>query len=94
MNAERLLLSEPQAESELAPTRIPYHEMPYSEERQIPIKAYFKYELAALYGVSMPTFVKYINLFLPDFEAIGYNKHLQRLTPKMVELLFEKVGRV
>jgi len=63
MNAERLLIYEHQAES----------------------------ELTTLYRVSMPTYVNSINLFFPDFAAIGYNKHLQRLTPKMVELLFEKM---
>jgi hypothetical protein len=74
--------------------RIEYLEIQLLEERSVPVRAYFKYELAALYGVSMPTFVKYINMFLPEFEAIGYNKRMQRLTPKMVALVFEKLGSV
>ena len=71
--------------------RLPFTEMPFPEEHQIPIRAYFKYELAEIYGVSMPTFIKWLNMHLPDLEALGYHKRMQKLTPRMVRVLVERV---
>jgi hypothetical protein len=47
----------PQYQASEAPqtseNRLPFTETPFPEEPQIPIKAYFKYELAEIYGVLM-----------------------------------------
>ena len=67
--------------------------MPFPAEREILMRPYFKYELADMYGVSVPTLMTFIAPYAPDFEAIGYHKHLKILTPKMVALLFDKVGK-
>ena len=64
----------------------------FPAERFVPIKSYYKYELAELYGVSMVTLVKFIQPFIADFEAIGYNKFMKIMSPRMVALLFEKIG--
>ena len=88
MNAQRQL--EPK---ESAPEKFSFLAMPFPEERQVAVRAYFKYELAELYGISMPTLLSFIKPFSADFEAIGYSKGMKILTPKMVALLFDRVGR-
>jgi hypothetical protein len=72
--------------------RLPFQEMPFPEAKEVPVKGYYKSELALLYGISLPTLKKYIDRWIAEFEAIGYSKNQQKLTPKMVRLLFERVG--
>ena len=67
--------------------------IPFPEEQTVPIRPYYKYELANLYGVCLPTLLNFIAPHLPAFEALGYRKNTKILTPKMVELLFKKVGK-
>lgn len=85
----------PQYQPEIVPkaseNRLPFTEMPFPEEPQIPIRAYFKYELAEIYWVSMPTFIKWLNMHLPELEALGYQKRMQKLTPRMVRVLVYKI---
>jgi predicted metalloenzyme YecM len=71
---------------------VQYLELPFPEAREVPIRGYYKSELATLYGISLPTLKKYIDRWLAEFEDIGYSKNQQKLTPKMVRLLFERVG--
>lgn len=80
-----------QAIAEAPESRLPFTEIPFPDESNIPIRAYFKYELAEIYGVSMPTFIKWLNMHLPELEAIGYHKRMQKLTPRMVKVLVERV---
>ena len=88
VNIERQIAEQPEAAEKFS-----YLAMPFPEERQVMVRAYFKYELAELYGISMPTLLSFIKPFLADFEAIGYSKSMKILTPKMVSLLFDRVGR-
>lgn len=78
---------------EVVEAEVRFMEMPLAEPVPAKVRAYRKSELCELYGVSKPTLTQWINLFGPDFAAIGYQKHCKWLTPKMVELLFERVGR-
>jgi hypothetical protein len=58
----------------------------------VPIKAYYKYQLAKFYGFSQETLVKFINRFIEDFEKLGYKKNDKLLSKQMVSLLFSKIG--
>jgi len=58
----------------------------------VPVRAYYKGELAKLYDVHPGTLVEYINRFIEKFEALGYRRHDKRLTKRQVELLFYLIG--
>ena len=67
--------------------------MPFSgEPRRSLSRSFYKKEVAAWYCISVKTLRSYIDTFLPRFTAIGYRRDMQKLTPKMVELLFELIG--
>lgn len=61
-------------------------------EQTIKIKAYYKYELAALYNVCTKTFSSWLNMYQHELEQFGYCKHTKLLRPEIVRFLFERLG--
>lgn len=52
-----------------------------------------KAELANLYGLAPSTLRKFLNVhFFKDLKAVGYNKRMQTLTPKIVRKFIELYG--
>ncbi len=74
------------------PGQVRYVTIPLCEEASVPIRAYMKGELAALYGVSHKTLRKWMHAFLPELELLGYTQDQKRLTKRQVELVFARVG--
>ncbi|MES2386480.1 MAG: hypothetical protein V4543_00655 [Bacteroidota bacterium] len=81
------------SQSYLQENHAEFVEFPFIDEDRVPVRVYRKSELALMYGLSLPTIRGYINKHLAKFEAIGYDRDMRKLTPKMVELFFELVGR-
>lgn len=61
-------------------------------EQTIKIKAYYKYELAAMYRVCTKTFSSWIDMYFEELQQFGYTKHTKLLRPEVVRLLFERLG--
>lgn len=55
------------------------------------IKAYYKYELAAMYNVCTKTFSAWIHMYFDELKRFGYKKHTKLLRPEIVRLLFERL---
>lgn len=64
----------------------------FEGEEPIKIKAYYKYELAALYNVCTKTFSSWIHTYLEELEKFGYKKSTKLLRPEVVRFLFERLG--
>ena len=62
------------------------------QEAPVKVKAYYKYELAELYGVCTKTFAAWIHMYLDELESLGYTKHTKLLRPEIVRFLFERLG--
>ena len=61
-------------------------------EAPIKVKAYYKYELAAMYGICTKTFSAWIHRYLDELQRLGYTKHPKLLRPEVVRFLFERLG--
>ena len=55
-------------------------------------KALWKWEIAAMYGVSVECFRNWLKPHLEALYEIGYTKRTKMLTPRMVEKVFELLG--
>ncbi|TSE07031.1 DUF4248 domain-containing protein [Aquimarina algiphila] len=64
----------------------------FEGEEPIKIKAYYKYELAALYSVCTKTFSSWIHTYLEELQKFGYKKSTKLLRPEVVRFLFERLG--
>lgn len=64
----------------------------FEGEHPVKIKAYYKHELAALYGVCTKTLSLWINIYLKQLEVFGYKKSTKLLRPEVVRFLFERLG--
>ncbi|WP_241507314.1 DUF4248 domain-containing protein [Aquimarina sediminis] len=65
----------------------------FEGEKPVKIKAYYKYELAALYEVCTKTFSSWINTsYLEELKQFGYKKSTKLLRPEVVRFLFERLG--
>lgn len=64
----------------------------FEGEQPVKIKAYYKYELAALYNVCTKTFSSWIHSYRKELEAFGYKKSTKLLRPEVVRFLFERLG--
>lgn len=73
-------------QSRLTPLRFPDDEVPPK------VKAYYKYELAEMYGVSTKTFSAWVHMYLDELHPLGYTKHTKLLRPEIVRFLFERLG--
>ena len=63
------------------------------QDEELPkIKAYYKYELAAMYNVCTKTFSAWIHRYLNELKQFGYTKHTKLLRPEIVRFLFERLG--
>ena len=63
------------------------------QDEELPkVKAYYKYELAAMYNVCTKTFSAWIHMYLGDLKQFGYTKHTKLLRPEIVRYLFERLG--
>jgi hypothetical protein len=61
-------------------------------EAPVKVKAYYKYELAAMYGICTKTFAAWIHRYLDELHHLGYTKHTKLLRPEVVRFLFERLG--
>lgn len=59
----------------------------------VEVKTYSKSDLAKLYNVGPTTFRKWLEPFMPDLEALHYQKDQKILKPKQVKLIFDKLGK-
>ncbi len=73
-------------ETRLTPLALP------DDEPSIKIKAYYKYELAAMYNVCTKTFSTWISMYFEELQPFGYTKHTKLLRPEIVRFLFERLG--
>ncbi|TSE03058.1 DUF4248 domain-containing protein [Aquimarina algiphila] len=64
----------------------------FEGESPIKLKAYYKYELAALYNVCTKTFSSWIHTYLEELQQFGYKKSTKLLRPEVVRFLFERLG--
>ncbi|MBL0685293.1 DUF4248 domain-containing protein [Aquimarina mytili] len=64
----------------------------FEGEQPVKIKAYYKYELAALYNICTKTFSSWIHIYLEELEQFGYKKRTKLLRPEVVRFLFERLG--
>ncbi len=64
----------------------------FEGEQPVKIKAYYKYELAALYNVCTKTFSSWINIYLEELKQFGYTRSTKLLRPEVVRFLFERLG--
>ncbi|WP_271783683.1 DUF4248 domain-containing protein [Aquimarina algiphila] len=64
----------------------------FEGEEPVKIKAYYKYELAALYNVCTKTFSSWIHIYLDELQKFGYKKNTKLLRPEVVRFLFERLG--
>ncbi len=64
----------------------------FEGEQPAKVKAYYKYELAALYNVCTKTFSSWINIYLEELKQFGYQKSTKLLRPEVVRFLFERLG--
>ena len=64
----------------------------FEGEYRIKPKAYYKYELAALYNVCTKTFSSWIQMYTEDLKQFGYKKSTKLLRPEVVRFLFERLG--
>lgn len=64
----------------------------FEGEYRIKLKAYYKYELAALYSVCTKTFSSWIHMYLEELKQFGYKKSTKLLRPEVVRFLFERLG--
>lgn len=62
------------------------------EEKRIPIKPYFKYQLAGFYGVCHTTFISWIRPFESKLIPLGYRRNQKILTVEQVKVVFECLG--
>jgi hypothetical protein len=62
-------------------------------EQKAPVKTYFKWEFAELYGVSMDQLDTWNKLYEDDLKRLDYKPTQKRYTIAQVELLFNKLGR-
>ena len=58
-------------------------------------ESYYKGELAALYEIDLETLIKWIQPWMKELEAMGYNKNQKRFTVAQVNFLIrdDKLGR-
>lgn len=63
--------------------------MSYDNENKAPVKAYTKYELANLYGISVEVLVKWLKLADLYDETVKWAKILPPIT---VQKLFDHIG--
>ena len=73
-------------EIQLTPLALP------DDEPSLKIKAYYKYELAAMYNVCTKTFSTWIGMYLEELQPFGYTKHTKLLRPEIVRFLVERLG--
>ncbi len=64
----------------------------FEGEQPVKVKAYYKYELAALYNVCTKTFSSWIHTYLKELKEFGYHKNTKLLRPEVVRFLFERLG--
>ena len=64
----------------------------FQDEELPKIKAYYKYELAAMYNVCTKTFSAWIQMYFEELQQFGYKKHTKLLRPEIVRFLFERLG--
>jgi len=64
----------------------------FEGEQPVKLKAYYKFELAALYGVCTKTLSSWIHTYLKELEVFGYTKSTKLLRPEVVRFLFERLG--
>ncbi|WP_299313257.1 DUF4248 domain-containing protein [uncultured Aquimarina sp.] len=64
----------------------------FEGEQPTKLRAYYKYELAALYNVCTKTFSSWIHTYLEELEKFGYKKSTKLLRPEVVRFLFERLG--
>lgn len=63
------------------------------EDEKIPkVRAYYKYELAAMYNVCTKTFSAWIYRYFEELQQFGYTKNTKLLRPEIVRFLFERLG--
>jgi hypothetical protein len=55
--------------------------------------AYTKSQLAKLYGVDRRTLFNWIKPFLPELINAGYSNNCQKLSPRIVSFIFQKIGQ-
>ena len=64
----------------------------FEGETEVKLRAYYKYELAALYNVCTKTFSSWIHIYLEELKQFGYKKSTKLLRPEVVRFLFERLG--
>ncbi len=64
----------------------------FEGEQPVKLKAYYKYELAALYNVCPKTLSSWIHTYLEQLKVFGYKKSTKLLRPEVVRFLFERLG--
>ena len=64
----------------------------FEGETEVKLRAYYKYELAALYNVCTKTFSSWIHTYLDELKQFGYKKSTKLLRPEVVRFLFERLG--
>lgn len=67
------------------------------EELIAPIRAYNKFELRIMYGfpnnpITPPTFSSWMKKIEGELEPYGYHKDDRLLTPRIVQIIFERLG--
>ncbi|HWY13348.1 MAG TPA: hypothetical protein VN026_18610 [Bacteroidia bacterium] len=62
------------------------------EEENIPVQAYYKWQLAFSYEISVETFIIWLNPFNKELKVLGYKDNCKILSPVIVKFIFEKIG--
>ena len=72
--------------------RMPFIELPLSNENCLVFQTCLKSELAEKYNITTRTLIGWIKPIMNSLVAAGYQKNTKRLSPKMVKLIVDLLG--
>lgn len=61
--------------------------------RKAPYKAYYKYEIAYLYEISVKTLIAKLTIFEDELKELDYHRNQKIFTVNQTKLIFRKLGR-